>query len=114
MNSRELKSLVKMLKEGGVDAKALVTDLYMKISIPVTCIIFALIGIPFSLPGVRAGRSLGMLFCIVLIFTFYVVASVFRSMGHGGIVSPLMAAWLPNIVFGLLGFLLIIKDNYFV
>jgi lipopolysaccharide export system permease protein len=54
------------------------------------------------------------LFCVALIFTFYVVASVSRSLGHGGILDPLAAAWLPNIFFGVLGISLIIKDNYFV
>ena len=114
MNSRELSSLVSMLEKGGVDAKVLLTDLYMKVSIPVTCLIFALLGIPFSLPAVRSGRAFGVVFCVALIFTFYVVASVFRSFGHGGIIAPFIAAWLPNVFFGLLGITLIIKDNYLV
>jgi len=114
MNSRELSNLVNMLKKGGVNAKALVTDLYMKLSVPMTCIVFAIIGIPFSLPAVRSGRAFGVVFCIALIFTFYVVASVFRSFGHGGILPPLAAAWLPNMVFGALGLVLIVRNNYFI
>jgi lipopolysaccharide export system permease protein len=114
MNSRELSSLVSMLQKGGVDAKVLLTDLYMKISVPVTCLIFALLAIPFSLPAVRSGRAFGLVFCVALIFTFYVIASVFRSFGHGGIITPFAAAWLPNIFFGVLAVSLIIKENYFV
>jgi len=114
MNSRELSELITMLKRGGVDSKALLTDLYMKISIPATCLVFALIGIPFSLTGIRVGRAYGVVFCVALIFTFYVFASVFRSFGHGGLLSPAVAAWLPNVLFGLLGILLMIRNNYFV
>lgn len=114
MNSKELGQLVHMLREGGVDAKALLTDLYMKISVPVTCLIFAMLGIPFSLPALRSGRAVGIVFCVSLIFTFYVFASVFRSFGHGGIVSPLVAAWFPNVLFGAIGAILIIRQNYFV
>ncbi|MFH1710302.1 MAG: LptF/LptG family permease [bacterium] len=114
MNSKELSILVSMLKKGGVDAKVLLTDLYMKVSVPATCLIFALLGIPFSLPAARSGRAFGVVFCVSLIFTFYVVASVSRSFGHGGILSPFFAAWLPNALFGLLGISLIMKDNYFV
>jgi lipopolysaccharide export system permease protein len=113
MNSRELSAMVKMLRDGGVDAKALLTDLYMKISVPAACFIFALIGIPFSLPAIRTGRSFGVVFCVALIFTFYVFASIFRSFGHGGLVQPFTAAWLPNILFGTIGALLLIRDNYF-
>jgi len=114
MNSRELSSLVTMLKKGGVDTKVLLTDLYMKISIPATCLVFALLGLPFSLPAARSGRAFGVVFCVALIFTFYVVASVFRSFGHGGLMDPFVAAWLPNIVFGILGIALLIKENVFV
>ena len=113
MNSRELSQLVSMLQKGGVNTKALLTDLYMKVSVPFTCLVFALIGIPFSLPAVRSGRAFGMVFCVALIFTFYVVASVFRSFGHGGIMDPLFAAWLPNVFFGCAGVAMIIRSNYF-
>ena len=114
MNSRELSDLVEMLKRGGVNTKALQTDLYMKISVPVTCFVFALLGIPFSLPSVRAGRAFGVIFCVGLIFTFYVFASIFRSFGHGGLFDPAMAAWFPNIFFGAIAIALILKNNYFV
>jgi lipopolysaccharide export system permease protein len=114
MNSRELSELITLLKKGGVDAKVLLTDLYMKISVPVTCLVFAILGIPFSLTAVRSGRAFGIVFCVALIFTFYVVASVSRSLGHGGLLDPLAAAWLPNIFFGILGISLIVKDNYLV
>jgi lipopolysaccharide export system permease protein len=114
MNSKELSSLVSMLKKGGVDAKVLLTDLYMKVSVPAACLVFALLGIPFSLPALRSGRAFGVVFCVALIFTFYVFASVFRAFGHGGLIHPLVAAWLPNILFGLLGMALIIKDNFWI
>ena len=114
MNSRELSSLVSMLKKGGVDAKVLLTDLYMKVSVPVTCLVFALLGIPFSLPALRSGRAFGVVFCVALIFTFYVFASVSRAFGHGGLINPFVAAWLPNVLFGLLGAILIIKDNIWI
>jgi lipopolysaccharide export system permease protein len=112
MNSKELSQLVGVLQQGGVNTKALLTDLYMKVSIPLSCLVFALIGIPFSLPSSRAGRSFGVVFCVALIFTFYVVASVSRSFGHGGLLDPFLAAWIPNIVFGFAGILLIIRNNY--
>jgi lipopolysaccharide export system permease protein len=113
MNSRELRELVNMLKEGGVDARALLTDLYMKISVPATCLIFAILGIPFSLPALRSGRYFGVVFCVALIFTFYVFASVLRSFGHGGVLDPAVAAWLPDAIFGIIGVSLIVRNNYF-
>jgi len=113
MNSRELSQQIKALDQGGVATSALRTDLFMKFSVPLTCLIFALIGLPLSLPGIRGSRTWGMVLTIVIMFTFYVFASVFRSLGRGGLLTPLWAAWTPQILFGMLGaFLLFREGNY--
>lgn len=108
INSRELGQLIEMLDRGKVNTAALKVDFLMKFAVPMSCFIFALIGIPFSLHGVRSGRTWGLLFTIILMFTFYVFASVFRALGHRGIISPLVAAWFPNFFFGTIGTILLI------
>jgi lipopolysaccharide export system permease protein len=85
----------------------------MKYSIPATCFVFALIGIPFSLPSPRSGRTWGMVVTIVFMFTFYVFASIFRSLGKGGILPPAVAAFTPQIAFALLGAALLFGENRF-
>jgi len=112
MNSGELKSMISMLGRGGVNTRALTVDLYMKYSIPLSCFVFALIGIPLSVPPVRSGRMYGIVLSIVIVFTFYVFASVFRSLGYGGKLSPFTAAWFPQISFAVLGLILIIRESF--
>lgn len=107
MDSRELSSFIQMLNRGGVSVKALLTELYLKYAIPATCLVFALIGIPLSLPSLRTGRTWGVVVTIVLMFTFYVYASVFRSLGRGGILLPAVAAFTPQVTFSLLGIALL-------
>ncbi|MBU1027093.1 MAG: LptF/LptG family permease, partial [Candidatus Margulisbacteria bacterium] len=92
MDSDELKSAIKVLERGGVSTKTLRTELFMKYSVPLTCFVFALIGIPFSMPSPRSGRTWGMVMTIVFMFTFYVFASVFKSLGKGGLLPPAVAA----------------------
>lgn len=113
MSSKELKDMIGMLGKGGVSTKALQTELLMKYSIPATCFVFALIGIPFSLPSPRSGRTWGMVVTIVFMFTFYVFASIFRSLGKGGILPPTVAAFTPQITFTLLGAALLFGENKF-
>ncbi|MBU0672267.1 MAG: LptF/LptG family permease [Candidatus Margulisbacteria bacterium] len=113
MNSFELKSMINTLSKGGVNTHAFQTELYMKYSIPLTCFVFALIGIPFSLPSPRTGRTWGMVMTIVFMFTFYVFASVFRSLGTGGILPPLVAAFTPQVSFTILGGLLLFREGSF-
>lgn len=103
MNSAELKSQIQSLGKIGVSTNSLLTDLYMKYSVPLTPLIFALIGIPLSIPGLKSSRTWGIILTIVIMFTFYVFASVFRSLGRGSILSPLLAAWTPQMLFGVLG-----------
>jgi len=113
MNSAELKSLIKMLGRGGVSTRSLMVDLYMKYSVPLTCLIFALIGIPLSVSPVRSGRMFGIVLSIVIVFSFYVFASVFRSLGYGGKLVPFISAWFPQISFGILGSILIARESFF-
>ncbi len=107
MSIRELQDQISVLERGGVRTSALRTELLMKYSIPATCFVFALIGIPFSLPSPRSGRTWGMVVTIVFMFTFYVFASVFRSLGKGGILSPALAAFTPQVSFTVIGGILL-------
>jgi lipopolysaccharide export system permease protein len=111
MNTRELGLMIKNMKKSGVDTDALRVDYFMKFSIPFTCFVFALLGLPLSLPSSRSGgRTWGVVFVIVIMFTFYVFASVFRSLGRGGVMDPMLAAWFPQVLFGFAGVAMLIKE----
>jgi lipopolysaccharide export system permease protein len=113
MDSKELKSTIKMLDKGGGNSNIYKTELFLKYSIPLTCFVFALIGIPFSLPSPRTGRTWGLIVTIVFMFTFYVFASVFRSLGRGGILPPLAAAFTPQLTFIVIGGILLFREGWF-
>jgi lipopolysaccharide export system permease protein len=83
----------------------------MRYSIPLTCFVFALVGIPFSLSSPRSGQTWGMVVTIVFMFTFYVFASVFRSLGRGGLLPPLLAAFVPQTSFLVIGFALLYLEG---
>jgi lipopolysaccharide export system permease protein len=113
MDRRELASMISMLGKGGARTHALFTELYLRYSIPLTCFVFALVGIPFSLPSPRSGRTWGLVVTIVFMFTFYVFASVSRSLGRGGLLPPAVAAFLPQVSFTVVGFgLLLFEGRY--
>lgn len=110
MDTKELSGQISLLQKSGASTNSLKTDLFMKFSIPLTSLIFAIIGLALSLPGLRGGRTWGMVLTIVIMFTFYVFASVFRSLGRGGLINPFLAAWTPQIIFGILGIFLFFKE----
>ena len=111
MSSNELKGLMTLLKKGGVNTQALSVDYQMKFAVPVVSLIFALIGIPLSLPAIRSGKTWGIVIVVCMIFTYYVFASIFRSLGRGGIINPALAAWGPPLLTFIIGTFLIIKEG---
>lgn len=111
MNSGELGSMIAFLKKSGVNTNQLMTEFHMKFSVPVATLVFTLIAIPLSLPSPRGGRAWGFVLSVVIVFSFYVFASVFRSMGRGGTIAPYLAAWIPPASVAILGSFLIIKEG---
>jgi lipopolysaccharide export LptBFGC system permease protein LptF len=37
---------------------------------------------------------------IVLAISYWIVISVFAAIGSAGLLTPLLAAWAPNVLFG--------------
>lgn len=111
MDRRELTEMIKILEKGGMSTNALRTELFMRYSIPLTCFVFALIGVPFSLSSPRSGQTWGVVVTIVFMFTFYVFASIFRSLGRGGLLPPTLAAFTPQATFAAIGMVMLYLEG---
>ncbi len=73
---------------------------------------FVIVGMCIPLAaGFRRGGGLGALFAVGagLGFLYFVVDGILLTMGEIGMIVPWLAAWLPNIVFGTLAILLLLK-----
>ena len=77
-----------------------------KIALPFVCLVFALIGAAIGIKPQNASKGTSFGICIALIFTYYLLSFISSSMGVRGVLSPFLAAWLPNILgFGAAGLL---------
>ncbi len=103
MSSKELKQEIDILEQAGADTKNFKVDLYMKYSIPFSGLIFVLLGVPLGLRVKRGSKATGIIISIVLVLIYYILLSTTRSLGRGGMLTPVLAAWSPNIIFGILG-----------
>lgn len=83
-----------------------------KLALPFTAIVFAIIAIPLAITGPRARFNRGLLFSIVILFAFYILRALAISLGQGGMISPVLAAWLPNVVLFSLGYYLYRRKAY--
>jgi lipopolysaccharide export system permease protein len=72
-------------------------------SVPIGCLTAIIIGIPFALRTGRKGPALAIASSIALFITLYMLSHIALYMGIRGIIPPVMAAWLPNLTFLVLG-----------
>jgi len=116
MSSKELRNKIQTLREGGVQSLVEEVAYHMKYSQPVACLIFALVGLALLLLFMGNGRDLwGVIVAVMLALMsvgfYFTLTAVFRSYGRGGMLSPDLAAWGPNIIYGVLALAIIIIQN---
>ncbi len=112
MSSKELKERINKLDAGGVSTETLKVEYYMKYATPMACFIFSLTGVALSLLFIRNGKDLwgivaAVLSALLSVGFYFFVTAVFRSLGRGALISPVLAAWAPNIIFAIIAVLLI-------
>jgi lipopolysaccharide export system permease protein len=110
MSFRTLMDDIDAIEADGFDARSQRVDLYAKISFPMICLILALIGGGISLRSHRGeGVFTGILVAIGIAFGYWFSHSVCLSLGYGGILPPLVAAWATNLVFLCIGLFLVMQ-----
>jgi lipopolysaccharide export system permease protein len=79
------------------------TKLEGRLAAPWTCVVVVLIAIPFGAAGGRRNVFVGVASSIVICFTYFVLLQLGLALGTSGRMSPWLAAWFPNLAFGLAG-----------
>jgi lipopolysaccharide export system permease protein len=102
MNIPELLEYMEIVRIGG-DMKKLLkvkVSFQQKISFPFVCLVFGLVGSALGTRPQRTGRATSFGISVVVIFAYYLSGFISGAFGQLSILSPFMAAWLPNF-FGL-------------
>lgn len=90
------------------NAKILSYEIYLQslLAGAASCLIVVGIAIPFAISGVRVNPAVGVSKSIALFFCYYILSSLLNAFGRQEVISPEMAAWLPNIFMILLAYVL--------
>jgi lipopolysaccharide export system permease protein len=100
MNIIQAQQYMKLLRMIG-DEKNLRTfqvRIQQKLAFPFICIVFGLVGSVLGVRPQQMGRATSFGFSVVIIFIYYILGFIIGSLGLIGIISPFMAAWLPNFL----------------
>lgn len=103
MNVKGLSNYISRLPEQGAknSVMRLKVDLFQKTSFPFTSLVIILLGIPSAIVVRRravAFSSIGL--CLAISFLFYVTFAVSTALGKSGVLPPLLAAWMSQLIFG--------------
>jgi lipopolysaccharide export system permease protein len=109
MNYFDLRSLVGRLQLSGIRAAKWVVDLAFKISQPFATLIIVLFGVPFAAFRRRGGLVLGFGLSLLVCFVYFGFIQVGKILGYNGTISPYVAAWSGNFLFGLIGLYLVVR-----
>jgi len=88
------------------NARKLDVEYHKKLSIPLSCFVFVLLGAPLGIRSRRGGIGIGAGIGILVFLIYYLFLVGGEQLGDRGIVAPAAAMWAPNVVFGGLGVLL--------
>ncbi len=104
----ELNKYIMYLMQSGYNATELQVSLNKKISFPLSCFVMAILGIPFSFSMGKRGAFYGITAAVAIAISYWGLSSVFEVMGTYGLLSPLLAAWAPNLLFSSAGLALLL------
>ncbi len=109
MRYAELGRYINDLERSGGDGRKLRVRQALKIAVPFTCIVIAIFAAPLALAAPRASGATGVAISLVTTVIFLVLVQLSEAVGAGGLLPPLLAAWMPNLVFGGIGLVLMAR-----
>jgi lipopolysaccharide export system permease protein len=99
----QIKSTQSLLSDASAADHA---ELHWRMAIPISTIVMVLLAIPLSFVDPRAGRSLNIMFAILIFIIYNNLLSIFQAWITQGKISVLVGLWPVHLSFILLGWYL--------
>jgi lipopolysaccharide export system permease protein len=103
----ELQAYINELKSRGADNIAMFEiEKSERFTYPFAIVILTVIGVIVSARKSRGGTGVQIALGFALAFIYILFVVISRSIAQGGGIDPLLATWMPNIIFSGIGLLL--------
>jgi LPS export ABC transporter permease LptG len=109
MSYGELSNYISDLRQSGFDTMRLRVQLMRKIAYPTITLVMAILAVPFALSMGKRGSLTGIATAIGLAIAYWVVSGLFEAMGNVNTLPPVLAAWSPDLLFGIAGAYLLLR-----
>ncbi len=103
-------ALFNLAYSGATDREARL-ELAKRLSLPISCLILGLLGAAMAMGHSRAGKSRGFSLSLIILFIYYALLTIAKTLGRREGVNPELAMWGPNIVLAALTVFIYIRKN---
>lgn len=111
LNYSELSAFIDRKERNGAKALRERVARHMRLAFPFSNFVMCLFGLPLASRMRRSGRPLQVGVCLFTCFAFFSCMQAGRVMGWNGIVEPVWGAWGANVLFALIGVVLLVKTR---
>lgn len=94
-------------KRGSSNISVYLVVLYKKYSLPVSAFILTIIALAVSSMKRRGGMGINLAIGIGIAFSFVFFDKIFGALAEKSTINPIIAVWLPNVIFGILAIYLL-------
>lgn len=106
----ELLKLIEQEKiKGNKNLNSYLNEFYQRTSMPVSIIILTILALSLSSEKRRGGLGLNLAVGIALAFVFVFSFEALKVVSENNTISPLLAMWLPNLIFAPIAFILYLR-----
>ena len=112
LSSPELRAYISRQKERGVaNIQAFEIEYQKRYAMCAAAFILTVIGMSLSSKKVKGGMGLNIGIGLVLSFSYILFMTVTSSFAVSGLTSPLIAMWIPNILYSVIAVILYVKAS---
>ncbi|MEO0073606.1 MAG: LptF/LptG family permease [candidate division WOR-3 bacterium] len=104
-----LRASIHRMKRAGENVAAEEVEYHYRFSYAMVGLIVVLLGLPVAVRLRRGGVMFGLGLALLFSFLYWGAIQTSRAYGTAHIISPVLAAWLPNLLFGSLALLLLLS-----
>ncbi len=90
------------------DIRKYQVEIHKKYAIAFACLIFVLIGAPIGMMTKTSGVGMAFSVSSIIFLIYYGTLTLGEELADKGAVSPFIAMWISNIIFGIVGIYLIV------
>lgn len=109
---KQLWRFIQRNQNAGIDTNAYEVMFWSKISMALVPLVMAILAIPFGVFQQRHSSIVrDITVCFFLIILYWLFFSTALSLGKSGSVPPLIAAWLPSLLFFAMGSAMIVRGR---